>query len=104
MLITEMKSGNIEDALRRFDERVNVSQLSTFISGVIGTSKGIDQRTFFFMMEQNMKVLFRENMKREMAKRPPKMKMAAFSVAICMALMYIVPMALQITSGLAIFK
>lgn len=103
-LITELKSGNAEDALRRFDERINISQLSTFVSGVIGTSKGIDQKTFFFMMEQNMKVLFRENMKREMAKRPGKIKKATIAVGICMFLIYIVPMALQLKTGLAIFK
>lgn len=104
VLITELKSGNMEDALRRFDERINISQLSTFISGVIGTSKGIDQKTFFFMIEQNMKVLFRENMKREMAKRPPKIKKATIAVGICMFLIYLVPMALQLKVGLAIFK
>ena len=47
ILITDLKTGNTEEALQRFDERVNIPQLSTFISGVIGTSKGVDQETFF---------------------------------------------------------
>jgi|LSQX01.3.fsa_nt_gb hypothetical protein len=104
VLIMELKSGNMEEALRRFDDRINIPQLSTFISGVIGTSKGIDQKTFFFMMEQNMKVLYRENMKREMAKRPGKLKLATISVGVCMFLIYVVPMGLQLKTGLAIFK
>ncbi len=75
ILITDLKTGNTEDALQRFDERVNIPQLSTFISGVIGTSKGIDQETFFLsLMEQEMKILARENIKREIAKRPGKIK------------------------------
>ena len=100
----ELKSGNMEEALRRFDDSIYIPQLSTFISGVIGTSKGIDQKTFFFMMEQNMIVLYRENMKREMAKRPGKLKLATISVGVCMFLIYVVPMGLQLKTGLAIFK
>ena len=61
ILITDLKTGNTEEALQRFDERVNIPQLSTFISGVIGTSKGVDQETFFYLMEQDMKILARES-------------------------------------------
>ena len=31
ILITDLKTGNTEEALQRFDERVNIPQLSTFI-------------------------------------------------------------------------
>lgn len=104
ILITDLKTGNTEEALQRFDERVNIPQLSTFISGVIGTSKGIDQETFFYLMEQDMKILARENIKREIAKRPGKIKKATIAVGVMMFLLYLYPILIDLKNGLGIFN
>lgn len=104
ILITDLKTGNTEEALQRFDERVNIPQLSTFISGVIGTSKGIDQETFFYLMEQDMKILARENIKREIAKRPGKIKKATIAVGVMMFLLYLYPIFIDLKIGLGIFN
>lgn len=103
ILITELKTGNAEEALQRFDDRVNIPQLSTFISGVIGTSKGIDQQTFFYLMEQDMKILARENIKREIAKRPGKIKKATVAVGVMMFVLYLYPIFMDLKNGLGIF-
>ena len=104
ILITDLKTGNTEEALQRFDERVNIPQLSTFISGVIGTSKGVDQETFFYLMEQDMKILARENIKREIAKRPGKIKKATIAVGVMMFLLYLYPIFMDLKNGLGIFN
>ena len=104
ILITDLKTGNTEEALQRFDERVNIPQLSTFISGVIGTSKGIDQDTFFYLMEQDMRVLARENIKREIAKRPAKIKRATVAVGVMMFILYLYPIFMDLKNGLGIFN
>lgn len=104
ILITDLKTGNTEEALQHFDERVNIPQLSTFISGVIGTSKGIDQETFFYLMEQDMKILARENIKREIAKRPGKIKKATVAVGVMMFLLYLYPIFIDLKNGLGIFN
>lgn len=104
ILITELKTGNTEEALQRFDDRVNIPQLSTFISGVIGTSKGIDQQTFFYLMEQDMKTLARENIKREIAKRPGKIKKATIAVGVMMFILYLYPIFMDLKNGLGIFN
>ena len=104
ILITDLKTGNTEEALQRFDERINIPQLSTFISGVIGTSKGIDQETFFYLMEQDMKILARENIKREIAKRPGKIKKATIAVGVMMFLLYLYPIFIDLKNGLGIFN
>ncbi len=104
ILITDLKTGNTEEALQRFDERVNIPQLSTFISGVIGTSKGVDQETFFYLMEQDMKILARENIKREIAKRPGKIKKATVAVGVMMFLLYLYPIFIDLKNGLGIFN
>lgn len=104
ILITDLKTGNTEETLQRFDERVNIPQLSTFISGVIGTSKGVDQETFFYLMEQDMKILARENIKREIAKRPDKIKKATVAVGVMMFLLYLYPIFMDLKNGLGIFN
>ena len=104
ILITDLKTGNTEESLQRFDERVNIPQLSTFISGVIGTSKGVDQETFFYLMEQDMKILARENIKREIAKRPGKIKKATVAVGVMMFLLYLYPIFMDLKNGLGIFN
>lgn len=104
ILITELKMGNTEEALQHFDDRVNIPQLSTFISGVIGTSKGIDQQTFFYLMEQDMKILARENIKREIAKRPGKIKKATVAVGVMMFILYLYPIFMDLKNGLGIFN
>jgi hypothetical protein len=104
LLIAEMKSGNYSEALKRFDLRIGIPQLSAFVSGLIDADKGIDQRTFFYLMEENMNTLFIENKKKELAKRPRKIKKAIISVGLCLFAMYIVPIALQLFEGLDMFK
>ncbi|RCX10415.1 Flp pilus assembly protein TadB [Anaerobacterium chartisolvens] len=103
VLITDLKIGNHEEALKRFDERLNIPQLSTFVSGIIGTSKGIDQNTFFAFMEENMKTLARENLRRELQKRPGRFKAATWAVAGCGLLMYVAPVISSIADGLKAF-
>ena len=104
LLVAEMKSGNNSEALKRFDARIGIPQLSAFVSGLIDTNRGIDQRTFFYLMEENMNSLFIENKKKELAKRPRKIKKAIVSVGVCLFALYIVPIALQLIEGLDMFK
>ena len=104
LLLLEMKAGNIPEALRRFDERVGNSQLSAFISGLIDAGRGIDQKTFFYLMEENMKQLFVENKKKELSRRPARVKKAIICVGLCMFLIYLVPICVQLIDGMSMFR
>ena len=104
LLLLEMKAGNYAEALTRFDARIANPRLSAFISGLIDAGRGVDQKTFFYLMEENMKQMFIENRKRELAKRPAKVKKAIISVGLCMFVLYLVPICVQLTEGLAMFK
>jgi flagellar protein FlaJ len=104
ILITELKTGNTEEALQRFDTRINIPQLSTFISGVIGATRGVDQRTFFYMVENDMKNLAKENLKREIAKRPSKIRKATMAVGVMMFIIYLYPIFMDLKNGLGIFN
>ena len=104
LLLLEMKAGNNTDALKRFDSRVGNPQLSAFISGLIDAGRGVDQKTFFFLMEENMKMSFIENRRRELSRRPAREKKAIISVGLCMFLLYLVPICVQLAEGLNMFK
>jgi len=105
ILISEFETlNNVEEALRRFDARINIPQLSSFIDGVIGESRGIDQNTFFAIMEENMKSLAMENIRREIQKRPGKFRAATWAVAACGMLMYVAPVIDTIVQGLDVMK
>ena len=104
LLLLEMKASNNAEALKRFDDRVGNSQLSAFISGLIDAGRGVDQKTFFFLMEENMKQLFIENRKRELARRPARVKKAIIAAGLCMFLIYLVPICVQLMEGMAMFR
>ena len=104
MLMLDMKAGNSAEALKRFDERVGNARLSAFISGLIDAGRGVDQKTFFYLMEENMIQLFIENKKRELSRRPAKVKRAIIAAGLCMFLIYLVPICVQLLEGMAMFK
>jgi len=104
LLLLEMKAGNYTEALKRFDSRIGNSQLSAFVSGLIDAGRGVDQKTFFYLMEENMKALFIENRKKELSRRPAKVKKAIIAVGLCMFLLYLVPICIQLAEGLSMFK
>lgn len=104
VLITDLKTGNEEDAFMKFDNRVNIPELSSFVNGVIGQIKGIDQKDFFKMLEREMKVLSKERIKREIGKRPAKVKKATVMVGVMMFVIYLYPIVLDLKNGLSIFN
>ena len=104
LLLLEMKAGGVAEALKRFDERIGNAQLSAFVSGLIDAGRGVDQKTFFYLMEENMKQIFIENRKRELAGRPAKVKKAIISAGLCMFLIYLVPICVQLIEGMSMFK
>lgn len=104
LLLLELKAGNNAEALKRFDTRVGIPQLSSFVSGLIDAGRGVDQKTFFYLMEENMKLMFIENRKKELSRRPVKVKKAIIAVGICMFLIYLVPICIQLKDGLEMFR
>lgn len=74
VLITDLKTTGEEEALMNFDDRVNLPQLSGFVNALISSTKGVDQELYFFTLEKEMNMLARENIRREMQKRPDKIQ------------------------------
>lgn len=101
ILITDLKTGNEEDSLIRFADRINIPELSTFILGIIGTSKGDDQKTFFMFMSEKMTALAYENLRKETIKRPAKIKRATFILMITLFAIFLYPLIINLIDGIS---
>jgi hypothetical protein len=99
-LILDMKTGNHELALRRFDARIALPQLAALVSILCGVYQGVDQRTSLLILEQDIRTTEREMLRREMEKRPGRIKVASFILTILMILMFMVPLVLLIIKNL----
>ena len=72
--IADMKTGNYENALIRFETRIGSPMLSDVIRGLIGVLRGDDQRMYFKMITFDMRQIEQNNLKKEAAKRPKKIQ------------------------------
>jgi len=72
--IADMKSGNLESALTRFETRIGSSMLSDVIRGLVGTIRGDNNIVYFQMLSHDFKQLELQRLKAEVMKTPAKIK------------------------------
>ncbi len=99
-LITDMRIGNQEAALRRMDARLNLPSFSALCAVLCGVYQGVDQHTSLLVLEQDMRTKERETLRRLMEKRPGRIKTASFILTVLMILMFMVPLVLMIINNL----
>ncbi len=91
-LVIDMKTGNIEQALRDFDARIQVPHLSAFVSTLLGVTHGIDQRTVLIIMEKDLRARQREALRRTADKRPGKVRIASIALVFAMIILMMIPL------------
>ena len=84
--IADMVTGNYENALLRFQNRIGSTMLSDIIRGLIGTLRGDDQQMFFKMLTFDMRQIEQNNLKKEAAKRPKQMQKYSMMMLFCILL------------------
>jgi len=99
-LITEMRIGNQEAALRSMDARLGLPSFSALCAVLCGVYQGVDQHTSLLVLEQDMRTKERETLRRLMEKRPGRIKTASFILTMLMILMFMVPLVLMIIGNL----
>lgn len=101
--IADMKTGNYENALIRFEGRIGSSLLSDVIRGLIGTLRGDDQRMYFKMICFDMRQIEQNNLKKEAAKRPKKIQKYSMMMLICIIIIYLVVLVTEVIGSIGIF-
>ena len=95
-LILNMKTGNVNDALRDFDKSIALPHVSTLVSTLLGITYGIDQTTTLIVMEKDFRSHQREILRREIDKRPGKIKIASIILTINMIILMMIPLIIMI--------
>lgn len=101
ILVTDMKTGNHEQALLAFARRVQIDYVTTFVTGLVSQSKGIDQTEFLRSTENEMKRLSIEKMKAEAFKKPEKLRTAQFILLVNLVAAWLIAIGLQIFTQFA---
>lgn len=94
--LADMKTGNYESALIRFETRVNSPGISQIVRGLQAVMRGDEQSVYFEMLTHDLIVEEKERLRREALKRPSKLKVATFMMIGCFALVYFYAIGLQI--------
>lgn len=94
--VADMRTGNFEGALTRFEARVSSAMLSDVVRGLIGVLRGDDGVVFFRMLSHDMKQLELQRLKRLALERPPKIRKYSFMLLACMLIVYMGVMGYQV--------
>lgn len=81
--VADMKTGNIQNALRNFENRINSHKLSELIRGLLSVSYGDNQTVYFQIKENEFRQEYREIKKREIEARPGKLGGVSFATLLC---------------------
>ena len=101
--IADMKTGNYENALIRFETRIGSPMLSDVVRGLVGVLRGDDQRMYFKIICFDMRQIEQNNLKKEAAKRPKKIQRYSMMMLICIMIIYLVVLCTEVLSSLGAF-
>jgi len=92
VLVMEMKAKNIETALRNFNERIGLTDVSFLVNALIGLYRGEHQGEALAYLARDMDVKAKEALKKRLNKLPGKIKIASIPlVAVTLAtLLYVI--------------
>lgn len=100
--IADMRTGNYESALLRFQNRIGSNMLSDIIRGLIGTLRGDDQQMYFKMLVFDMRQVEQNMLRKEAAKRPKQMQKYSLLMLLCILLIYIVILSTQVIKSVGL--
>lgn len=95
-LIFNMKTDNTEDALREFERSLAIPSITTFVSTLLGITHGVDQRTTLIVLEKDFRARQREILRKEMDKRPGKVRLASVIMVFGMVILMLVPLIVMV--------
>jgi len=92
VLVMEMKSKDIETALRNFNERIGLTDVSFLVNALIGLHRGEHQGEALAYLARDMDTKAKEALKKKLNKLPRRIKIASIPlVAITLAsLLYVI--------------
>ena len=100
--VADMRSGNYEAALTRFESRVGSSMLSDVTRGLIGILRGDETVVYWAGLAVKFSDYQRQLLKQEAQKVPGKVKRLTMCLLFCFILIYIVVIGMEIVNSIGI--
>lgn len=97
----DMRTGNYEAALTRFEARLGSAMLSDVIRGLIGVQRGDNSVAYFQMLGHDMKQIELQRLKKLALMRPPKIRRYSFMLLGCMLIVYLGVMGYEIVKTMS---
>jgi hypothetical protein len=92
VLVMEMKAKDIETALRNFNERIGITDVSFLVNALIGLYRGEHQGEALAYLARDMDIKAKEALRKKLNKLPRRVKIASIPlVAVTLAsLLYVI--------------
>ncbi|MEG0764134.1 MAG: hypothetical protein RR424_09955, partial [Oscillospiraceae bacterium] len=90
--LADMESGNVVQALQRFEERIHSPHLLDITRGLIAVQNGDDQRIYFEVKQQELNREYEMLLQREINKRPNKLRPMQFVILLLFLACLMYPM------------
>lgn len=100
--VADMRSGNYEAALTRFESRVGSSMLSDVTRGLIGVLRGDNTEVYWSSLAIKFADYQRQYLKQQANKIPGKVKRLSMCLLFCFMLIYIVVIGMEIVNSLGV--
>ena len=100
--IADMRSGNYEAALTRFESRVGSSMLSDVTRGLIGVLRGDETDVYWAGLGIKFSDYQRQLLKQQAQKIPAKVKRLSMCLLFCFMLIYIVVIGMEILNSIGV--
>lgn len=101
IVCADMRSSSYEAALTRFESRLNSSQLSDIVRGLIGVLRGDDSAIYFQMLVHDFKQMELQRLKARAQKIPPKIRKFSFLMLMCYLCTYLMIIGFEIVKSMS---
>lgn len=87
ILLADMNTSSVPQALMKFDNRMNSTEISRLVAALVEVDRGVDATLSLQYLAQDMTSMRRELITRELDQRPGKMKMAILPAGVVLVIM-----------------
>lgn len=101
--LADMKTGNPQNALRSFENRIGSTKLSELIRGLLSVLRGEDQVLYFYTKNVELRHEYIEYQKQTIQKRPDKLTGYILGIVGCFFVMLFYIIGTQLMGGSASF-
>lgn len=100
--LADMRSGNGDRALLRFESRVNSSALSDVIRGLGAVYRGEDTHVYWEGLSIKMSELQKQKLRSEAVKVPGKVRKLSVAIVACFTVMYLTVLLVEVMRSMSV--